>query len=38
VDVVGGAIVAIRSVPNPDKIAHISRTTLPSLPPDLKRS
>lgn len=37
-DIVDGAIVAIRSVPNPDKIAHISSTILPSLPPDLKRS
>jgi RNA polymerase sigma-70 factor (ECF subfamily) len=37
-DIVDGAIVAIRSIPNPDKIAHISSTILPSLPPDLKRS
>jgi RNA polymerase sigma-70 factor (TIGR02957 family) len=37
-DISGGAITAIRSIPNPDKIAHISSTILPSLPPDLKRS
>ena len=37
-DIVDGAIAAIRSIPNPDKIAHISSTILPSLPPDLKRS
>jgi RNA polymerase sigma-70 factor, ECF subfamily len=37
-DISGGAITAIRSVPNPDKLAHISSTILPSLPPDLKRS
>jgi len=37
-DIVGGAITAIRSIPNPDKIAHISSTILPSLPPDLKRA
>jgi RNA polymerase sigma-70 factor (ECF subfamily) len=28
-----GAIQAIHGVTNPDKLAHISRTTLPSLPP-----
>jgi RNA polymerase sigma-70 factor, ECF subfamily len=38
VDVVDGAISAVRGVPNPDKLAYISRTILPSLPPDLKRS
>jgi RNA polymerase sigma-70 factor (ECF subfamily) len=37
-DIVDGTITAIRSIPNPDKIAHISSTILPSLPPDLKRS
>jgi hypothetical protein len=37
-DISGGVITAIRSVPNPDKLAHISSTILPSLPPDLKRS
>ena len=37
-DIVDGAIAAIRSIPNPDKIAHISSTILPSLPPDLKRA
>ena len=37
-EIVDGAIAAIRSIPNPDKIAHISSTILPSLPPDLKRS
>jgi RNA polymerase sigma-70 factor (ECF subfamily) len=37
-DISGGAITAIRSIPNPDKLAHISSTILPSLPPDLKRS
>jgi RNA polymerase sigma-70 factor, ECF subfamily len=33
-----GAIHAIRGVVNPDKLAHISSTILPSLPPALKRS
>jgi RNA polymerase sigma factor (sigma-70 family) len=33
-----GAIEAIHGVVNPDKLAHISRTILPSLPPVLKRS
>jgi RNA polymerase sigma-70 factor (ECF subfamily) len=33
-----GAIRAIRGVVNPDKLAHISSTILPSLPPALKRS
>jgi RNA polymerase sigma-70 factor, ECF subfamily len=37
-DIVDGTIAAIHSIPNPDKIAHISSTILPSLPPDLKRS
>ena len=37
-DIVDGAITAIRSIPNPDKIAHISSTILPSLPPAWKRS
>ncbi len=37
-DIVDGRIATIRSIPNPDKIAHISSTILPSLPPDLKRS
>jgi RNA polymerase sigma-70 factor, ECF subfamily len=37
-DIVDGVIAAIRSIPNPDKIAHISSTILPSLPPDLKRA
>lgn len=34
----GDAIRAIRGVTNPDKLAHISSTILPSLPPALKRS
>jgi RNA polymerase sigma-70 factor (ECF subfamily) len=34
----GGAIQAIHGVVNPDKLAHISKTILPSLPPPLKRS
>ena len=38
VEVSGGAIQAIRGVVNPDKLAHISSTILPSLPPALKRS
>jgi RNA polymerase sigma-70 factor (ECF subfamily) len=32
------AVHAIRGVVNPDKLAHISSTILPSLPPSLKRS
>jgi RNA polymerase sigma-70 factor (TIGR02957 family) len=32
------AVRAIRGVTNPDKLAHISSTILPSLPPALKRS
>jgi RNA polymerase sigma-70 factor (ECF subfamily) len=34
----GDAVRVIRGVTNPDKIAHISSTILPSLPPALKRS
>ncbi len=34
----GGVVHAIRGVVNPDKLAHISSTILPSLPPALKRS
>ena len=34
----GDAMRAIRGVVNPDKLAHISSTILPSLPPALKRS
>ena len=34
----GSAVQAIRGVVNPDKLAHISSTILPSLPPALKRS
>ena len=34
----GDAVQAIRGVINPDKLAHISSTILPSLPPALKRS
>jgi RNA polymerase sigma-70 factor (TIGR02957 family) len=34
----GDVIRAIRGVTNPDKLAHISSTILPSLPPALKRS
>ena len=34
----GDAVLAIRGVTNPDKLAHISSTILPSLPPALKRS
>jgi RNA polymerase sigma-70 factor (ECF subfamily) len=34
----GDAMRAIRGVVNPDKMAHISSTILPSLPPALKRS
>ena len=34
----GDAMRAIRGVINPDKLAHISSTILPSLPPALKRS
>jgi RNA polymerase sigma-70 factor (TIGR02957 family) len=34
----GGGVQAIRGVVNPDKLAHISSTILPSLPPALKRS
>ena len=34
----GDAVQAIRGVVNPDKLAHISSTILPSLPPALKRS
>ena len=37
-DISGGAMQAIRGVVNPDKLAHISSTILPSLPPALKRS
>jgi len=32
-EISGGAVQAIRSVVNPDKLAHISSTILPSLPP-----
>ena len=32
-EISGGAIQAIRSIVNPDKLAHISSTILPSLPP-----
>jgi len=38
VEVSDGVIHAIHGVVNPDKLAHISRTILPSLPPALKRS
>jgi RNA polymerase sigma-70 factor (ECF subfamily) len=38
VEVSGGEIQAIHGVVNPDKLAHISSTILPSLPPALKRS
>jgi RNA polymerase sigma-70 factor (TIGR02957 family) len=34
----GDAVHAIRGVVNPEKLAHISSTILPSLPPALKRS
>ena len=34
----GGVVHAIRGVVNPEKLAHISSTILPSLPPALKRS
>jgi RNA polymerase sigma-70 factor, ECF subfamily len=34
----GDAVRAIHGVVNPDKLAHISSTILPSLPPALKRS
>jgi RNA polymerase sigma-70 factor, ECF subfamily len=34
----GDAVRAIRGVTNPDKLAHISSTILPSFPPALKRS
>ena len=34
----GDAVRTIRGVTNPDKLAHISSTILPSLPPALKRS
>jgi RNA polymerase sigma-70 factor (TIGR02957 family) len=37
-DIVDGRVTTIRSIVNPDKLAHISSTILPSLPPDLKRS
>jgi RNA polymerase sigma-70 factor (ECF subfamily) len=37
-DISDGAIRAIHSVVNPDKLAQVSSTILPSLPPDLKRS
>jgi RNA polymerase sigma-70 factor (ECF subfamily) len=37
-DLSGGAVQAIRGVVNPEKLAHISSTILPSLPPALKRS
>jgi RNA polymerase sigma-70 factor, ECF subfamily len=37
-EVSDGVVHAIRSVVNPDKLAHISRTILPSLPPDANRS
>ena len=37
-DFSGDAVQAIRGVTNPDKLAHISSTILPSLPPALKRS
>jgi RNA polymerase sigma-70 factor, ECF subfamily len=37
-EISGGAVHAIRGVVNPDKLAHISSTILPSLPPALKRS
>jgi RNA polymerase sigma-70 factor (ECF subfamily) len=32
-EIVDGHIAGIRAVVNPDKLAHISSTTLPSLPP-----
>ena len=38
VDVVRGKVATVRGVPNPDKLAYISRTILPSLPPAAKRS
>jgi RNA polymerase sigma-70 factor (ECF subfamily) len=34
----GDAVRTIRGVTNPDKLAHISSTILPSMPPALKRS
>jgi RNA polymerase sigma-70 factor, ECF subfamily len=37
-EVSDGVVHAIRSAVNPDKLAHISRTILPSLPPDANRS
>ena len=37
-DISDGAIRAIRGIVNPDKLAHISSTIFPSLPPALKRS
>jgi hypothetical protein len=37
-EISGGVVRAIRSVVNPDKLAHISSTIFPSLPPALKRS
>jgi len=37
-EVSADAVHAIRGVVNPDKLAHISSTILPSLPPALKRS
>jgi RNA polymerase sigma-70 factor, ECF subfamily len=37
-EVSGGVVHAIRSIVNPDKLAHISTTILPSFPPDANRS
>jgi RNA polymerase sigma-70 factor, ECF subfamily len=37
-EVSGGVVQAIRGIVNPEKLAHISSTILPSLPPALKRS
>jgi RNA polymerase sigma-70 factor (ECF subfamily) len=37
-EISGDAVQAIHGVVNPDKLAHISSTILPSLPPSLKRS
>jgi RNA polymerase sigma-70 factor (TIGR02957 family) len=37
-EIADGAVQAIRGMVNPEKMAHISSTILPSLPPALKRS
>jgi RNA polymerase sigma-70 factor (TIGR02957 family) len=37
-EISGGAVQTIRGIVNPDKLAHISSTILPSLPPAWKRS